>query len=356
MPRENWQLTDFDYHLPAGLIAQYPAARRDKSRLLVLQREKQRIIHQNFSGLIDYLSCGDCLVLNNTRVIWARMIGRRETLAGNRGGGRQEIFLLGKLNDGSWQVLAKPANKLPPGAKVFFNEGSLWAEVLEGHGALKIIKFSGNDRGDDFWREGGQVPLPPYIKRKAEAIDQQRYQTVYAREEGSCAAPTAGLHFTEELLASIRKKGVRIVYVTLHINYGTFAPVKCADIREHQMHKEYYTLPSETAKALNTVRREGKKIFAVGTTSARVLETCANKSAPDEPVFKEDKGWTDLFIYPPYKFKAVDCLLTNFHFPKSTLLMLVSAFAGRKLLLKAYQEAIERQYRFFSYGDAMLVM
>lgn len=356
MPGENRQLTDYDYHLPAGLIAQYPAARRDKSRLLVLQREKQRIIHQNFSGLIDYLSCGDCLVLNDTRVIWARMMGRREKLAGNRGGGRQEIFLLGKLGNETWQVLAKPAKKLPPGAKVFFNEGGLLAEVLEGQGTLKIIKFSGNDRGEDFWRDAGQVPLPPYVKREARDLDKQRYQTVYAREEGSCAAPTAGLHFTEKLLASIRQKGVRIVYVTLHINYGTFAPVKCADIREHKMHREYYTLPSETAKALNIVRREGKRIFAVGTTSARVLETCVNKNASAQPVFKEDKGWTDLFIYPPYKFKAVDCLLTNFHFPKSTLLMLVSAFAGRELLLQAYQEAIERQYRFFSYGDAMLAV
>jgi S-adenosylmethionine:tRNA ribosyltransferase-isomerase len=348
MPGKIMKLSDFDYRLPGELIAQYPCAKRENSRLLVLDRAKGKIAHRKFSDIIDYFSVGDCLVLNNTRVVSARMIGRRQKLSPSQGGGKQEIFLLESLSENRYRVLARPAKKLPVGAKILFGDGKTFATVLADEGSSRIIKFSPNGNKRNFWNEMGQVPLPPYIKREPEDSDKQRYQTVYAAEQGATAAPTAGLHFTKELLGLIRDKGVNIVSVTLHVNYGTFAPVKCEDIKKHRMHREYFILPGKTKETILSVRAKGKRVFAVGTTSVRVLETCADG--------KKKEGWTDLFIYPPYKFKAVDCLLTNFHFPKSTLLMLVSAFAGKKQLFNAYQEAVEKKYRFFSYGDAMLIV
>jgi len=362
------RLSDFDYRLPKELIAQYPCAARDSSRLLVLERAKGRIMHQRFADIVNYLSAGDVLVLNDTKVIYARIIGKREEVRPGLGGGKQEIFLLENLAKDTYRVLAKPARKLTVGAKILFNEGDAFATVIAEDGMSKVVKFCGNGGGhpacpagkvagrQDFWRKVGRIPLPPYIKREPQELDKERYQTVYAREEGACAAPTAGLHFTRELLKAIQEKGVNIVYLTLHINYGTFAPVKCEDISKHQMHKEYFILSPEAAEVIKTSRARGKKVFAVGTTSVRVLETCADTNGLSSPSLKASSGWTDLFIYPPYTFKTVDCLLTNFHFPKSTLLMLVGAFGGRELILKAYQEAMGRQYRFFSYGDAMLIL
>lgn len=356
MPKENLRLSDFDYHLPKQQIAQYPLARRADSRLLVLERAKERITHQNFRDIVDYFSPGDCLVLNNTKVISARIVGRRQKSHPKIGGGKQEIFLLENLSKDTYRVLAFPAKKLTVGTKILFNQGDANAVVLAEEGMTKIVKFMGNGNMQNLWPRLGQIPLPPYIKREPEDLDKQRYQTVYAKEAGATAAPTAGLHFTKKLLEAIQNKGVHIVYLTLHINYGTFAPVKCEDIRKHRMHREYFFLPQKTAEIINATYARRNKVFAVGTTSVRVLETCAGRDGRTEPVLQEDRGWTDLFIYPPYRFKTVNCLLTNFHFPKSTLLMLVSAFAGRKLIFKAYQEAIEKQYRFFSYGDAMLIL
>ncbi|MFC1632290.1 tRNA preQ1(34) S-adenosylmethionine ribosyltransferase-isomerase QueA, partial [Candidatus Omnitrophota bacterium] len=248
-------------------------------------------------------------------------------------------------------VLAKPANKITRGSKVLFACGESYALVLDDLGMKKVVRFYGNGSADKFWQRFGQVPLPPYIKRSAEQIDKERYQTVYAQEEGAAAAPTAGLHFTQALLETIQGKGVVLSYVTLHVNYGTFAPVKSEDITQHKMHKEYFILLKKTADLVNATRSKGKKVFAVGTTSVRVLET----QATDQGV-SPGRGWTDLYLYPPYQFQAVDALITNFHFPKSTLLMLASAFAGKKLLFQAYQEAIREKYRFFSYGDAMLIL
>ena len=345
MLKEKLSLSDFDYNLPKELIAQYPAVEREDSRLLVLERGQKRITHGNFKDIVKYLSPGDCLVLNNTKVIYARLLGKREK-QGLSGGGKQEIFLLENISADVYRVLAKPARKLTKGTRVLFDDGRSEGRVLSDQGMVKVIKFSGNGQAGNIWQRMGQVPLPPYIKRPAEDLDQQRYQTVYAQEEGSCAAPTAGLHFSQGLLQDIADQGVQIAHLTLHINYGTFAPVKCEDVTQHQMHKEYFALAKKTKEIIKATRAKGKRVLAVGTTSVRVLET---KS-------KQDSGWTDLFIYPPYQFKMVDGLLTNFHFPKSTLLMLVSAFAGKDLLFDAYQEAIKQRYRFFSYGDAMLII
>ncbi|MBN2097453.1 MAG: tRNA preQ1(34) S-adenosylmethionine ribosyltransferase-isomerase QueA [Candidatus Omnitrophica bacterium] len=346
MKKANWKLSDFDYYLPKELIAQYPSPNRDQARLLVLERARNILTHRQFSDIVDYLSSGDTLVLNDTKVVPARMIGRREQFSPDQGGGKQEIFLLAQLDNNRYQVLARPAGKLSVGAKIFFDEDDVSALVLSDQGMSKVIEFSANGRAQNIWQRLGQVPLPPYIKREPQMLDKKRYQTVYARSSGATAAPTAGLHFTKKILRALAAKGVNIVYLTLHINYGTFQPVKCADITQHKMHREYFVLPRKTLDTVQATKARGNKVFAVGTTSVRVLETCAQAK----------EGWTDLFIYPPYKFKVVDSLFTNFHFPKSTLLMLVSAFAGKELLFKAYQEAIARRYRFFSYGDCMLIL
>jgi S-adenosylmethionine:tRNA ribosyltransferase-isomerase len=289
------------------------------------------------------------------------MEGRREKLhlhpRGVRGGGgKQEIFLLENLSGNTYRVLAKPAKKLTAGTKILFDQGMFSATVLADEKMSKILKFNANGNTRDLWRKFGQVPLPPYIKRAPEALDKERYQTVYAEKEGATAAPTAGLHFTRKLLEIIEARGVNVAYITLHINYGTFAPVKSDDISKHRMYKEEFILSGKTAKIINATYARGKKVFAVGTTSARVLETCAGRARQRRFLFRAGSGWSDLFIYPPYRFRAVDCLLTNFHFPKSTLLMLVSAFAGKELIFRAYREAIKRRYRFFSYGDAMLIL
>ncbi|MBL7085384.1 MAG: tRNA preQ1(34) S-adenosylmethionine ribosyltransferase-isomerase QueA [Candidatus Omnitrophica bacterium] len=356
MRAQRQKLSDFVYQLPHELIAQYPSKGRSNSRLLVLERAKRKVTHRFFTDILDYFSPGDCLVLNNTKVVSARIVGRRQKLHPNIGGGKQEIFLLENLSKDTYRVLAKPSKQLTVGTKILFSDGNVYASVLGEEGSKRIIKFHGNGDAGDFWQKLGQIPLPPYIKREPQKLDKKRYQTVYAKAEGATAAPTAGLHFTKELLKALKSKGVNIVYLTLHINYGTFAPVKCEDLRKHKMYKEYFILPEKTAQAINRARARGNKVFAVGTTSVRVLETCALKSRRLRPLLKGQSGWTDLFVYPPYRIKVVDCLLTNFHFPKSTLLMLVSAFAARKLIFKAYQEAIEKRYRFFSYGDAMLII
>ncbi len=356
MHRETLKLSDFDYPLPKELIAQYPLAKRTDSRLLVLERARKRITHRKFSDIVDYFSRGDCLVLNNTRVIQARIIGRRQSTHPGLGGGRQEIFFLENLSENTFRVLAKPARKLTVGRKVLFNHGEIEASVLSDQGMVKTIKFNGNGDMHNLWSKLGEVPLPPYIKRAAQDLDKARYQTVYATELGATAAPTAGLHFTKKLLRAVQDKGVNIVYLVLHISYGTFAPVKSEDIRKHKMHQEYFILPQKTAQIVNLTRERGKKVFAVGTTSVRVLETCVDKNRAGLPRVRAGEGWTDLFVYPPYKFTAVDCLLTNFHFPKSTLLMLVSAFAGKDLVFQAYRQAVRKKYRFFSYGDAMLIV
>lgn len=352
MLKERLKLSDFDYQLPKDLIAQFPCEKRDHSRLLVLHRANGQIAHQRFCDIVNYFSAGDCLVLNNTKVISARLIGQREKFQQRLGAGKQEIFLLGKLTKNVYRVLARPAKKLTQGIKILFNDGGNYATVLTDEGMTKIVRFFVNGVKEP-WRRLGDVPLPPYIKRMPEDLDKERYQTVYAQSEGATAAPTAGLHFTKELIRSIKNKGVKVIPLTLHVNYGTFAPVKVEDITKHKMYKEYFILPQKTANVINSVRKTGRKVFAVGTTSVRVLETSATNGAGR---LKAARGWTDLFIYPPYKFKVIDCLLTNFHFPKSTLLMLVSAFAGKELLFKAYQEAIKEKYRFFSYGDAMLIL
>ena len=355
MLRANLKLSDFDYHLPKELIAQYPQAKREDARLLVLERATGKLSHRNFRDILNYFSPGDCLVLNNTKVISARMKGRREARPGG-GGGKQEIFLLKHLSENTYRVLAKPAKKLTKGSKILFDNKGAFAEVLGDQGMIKTVRFSANGSHEDLWQRLGQVPLPPYIKREPEPQDRQRYQTVYAQAEGATAAPTAGLHFSRQLLKAIQARGVNIVYLTLHINYGTFSPVKCEDITQHKMYKEYFILHRQSAETIKATGARGNKVYAVGTTSVRVLESCAGCNKHAQPQLKAERGWTDLFIYPPYRFKVVDCLLTNFHFPKSTLLMLVSAFAGKEVLFKAYREAVERRYRFFSYGDAMLII
>ena len=336
---------DFFYDLPEELIAQTPLQQRDSSRLMVLNRETGAVTHRHFYDILDYLQPGDCLVMNDSRVLPARLLGSRPT------GGAAELLLLRDLGDKKWECLAKPGRKLQAGHQVRFGNGELTATVLE-------VKEDGN-RIVEFRYEGiflevlerlGKMPLPPYIK--AELADQERYQTVYSREVGSAAAPTAGLHFTQELLAKIRKKGVNLAFVTLHVGLGTFRPVKAESILEHHMHAELCMMSEETAKLLNQTKQAGGRVICVGTTSCRTLESLVN---PDGS-FEAKSRWTDIFIYPGYTFRAMDGLITNFHLPESTLVMLVSAFAGRENVLSAYTEAVKERYRFFSFGDAMCIL
>lgn len=335
---------DFYYDLPEELIAQTPLERRDSSRLMVLNKESGEVTHRHFYDIIEYLQPGDCLVLNNSRVLPARLIGHRPT------GGAIEVLLLKDLGNKCWECLCKPGKKMQVGNSVIFGDGGLTATVCE-------VQETGN-RVIEFHYEGiflehlerlGKMPLPPYIK--AELIDQERYQTVYSKEIGSAAAPTAGLHFTEELLDKIRAKGVKTAFVTLHVGLGTFRPVKAEDILEHHMHSELCMMDALTAETLNETRKNGGRIICVGTTSCRTLESLAGEDGS----FCEGSKWTDIFIYPGYRFKAMDALITNFHLPESTLVMLVSAFAGREKVLNAYAEAVKDRYRFFSFGDAMFV-
>ncbi|GEL77473.1 tRNA preQ1(34) S-adenosylmethionine ribosyltransferase-isomerase QueA [Tenuibacillus multivorans] len=340
-------VNDFDFDLPEEQIAQTPLANRSDSRLMVLNRENQKIDHKYFYHIIDYLQPGDCLVLNNTKVLPARLFGQKEDT-----GGKVEVLLLTQQEGDDWEVLVKPAKKVKIGTRLSFGDGRLKAVCIgiKEHGGREI-RFEYDGIFLEVLDQLGEMPLPPYIKEQLD--DRDRYQTVYAEEAGSAAAPTAGLHFTEELLEQIKAKGVHIANITLHVGLGTFRPVQVDNIEEHDMHAEFYQMNQETADLLNQVKSDGHKIVAVGTTSVRTLETIARD---ENGVFKEKSGWTDIFIYPPYKFKAIDAMITNFHLPKSTLIMLVSAFSTKDFILKAYQEAVVEKYRFFSFGDAMLIL
>lgn len=337
----------FDFDLPEELIAQTPLPNRDASRLMVLDKKTGEIRHETFRNILSYLHEGDCLVLNDTRVMPARLYGEKENTGANI-----EVLLLKQLEGDRWETLVKPAKRVKVGTEITFGDGRLKAtcvDTLE-HGG-RILEFSYQGIFYEVLEQLGEMPLPPYIKEKLD--DPERYQTVYAREVGSAAAPTAGLHFTEQLLDDIRAKGVHIAFITLHVGLGTFRPVSVENIEEHDMHAEFYQMTEETARLLNEVRQQGGRIIAVGTTSTRTLETIASKH---NGAFVAESGWTDIFIYPGYEFKAIDGLVTNFHLPKSTLIMLVSALAGRENILRAYNVAVKERYRFFSFGDAMLII
>ena len=336
---------DFYYDLPEELIAQTPIERRDASRLLVMDRETGETEDRHFFDLPSYLNPGDCLVMNNSRVLPARLIGRREP-----SGGAVEVLLLRDLGDGVWECLTKPGRKTQVGCALSFGGGELTATVTEvKEGGNKLVRFHYDGIFLEVLERLGKMPLPPYIK--AELQDGERYQTVYSKINGSAAAPTAGLHFTKELIASLEKKGVKTAYITLHVGLGTFRPVKAEEIADHHMHSEFCMIDEQTAETINSARKYGGRIVCVGTTSCRTLESMA---AEDGSV-KAGSVWTDIFIYPGYRFKIMDALITNFHLPESTLIMLVSAFAGRENVLAAYAHAVEERYRFFSFGDAMLI-
>ena len=336
---------DFWYDLPEELIAQTPLQQRDTSRLLVLDRETGRITHRHFYDIIEYLRPGDCLVMNDSRVLPARLLGHRPT------GGAVELLLLRDLGDKKWECLAKPGRKLQKGQQVIFGNGELTATITEVcDDGNRIVEFHYEGIFLEVLERLGKMPLPPYIK--AELQDQERYQTVYSREVGSAAAPTAGLHFTNELLDKIREKGIKTAFVTLHVGLGTFRPVKAEEIAEHHMHSELCMMGKETAEILNQTKTSGGRVICVGTTSCRTLESLVNADGS----FEAKSRWTDIFIYPGYSFKAMDGLITNFHLPESTLVMLVSAFAGRDNVLAAYEEAVREKYRFFSFGDAMTIL
>ncbi|MFC4618130.1 tRNA preQ1(34) S-adenosylmethionine ribosyltransferase-isomerase QueA [Camelliibacillus cellulosilyticus] len=337
----------FDFDLPEELIAQTPLADRSASRLMVINPNQKTIKHRHFPDIVDYLSPGDSLVLNDTRVIPARLFGvKTDTNA------KVELLLLKRLEGDEWECLAKPAKRIKIGTVIDFGGGKMAAtcvkELSEGR---RVCRFDYKGIFNEILDELGNMPLPPYIKEQLK--DKERYQTVYAKHEGSAAAPTAGLHFTDELLNRIAEKGVNIVFITLHVGLGTFRPVKTDQVEAHDMHAEFYQMSQETAARLNRTREEGHRIIAVGTTVIRTLETIASAS---DGAFREAAGWTDIFIYPGYEYKGVDGFITNFHLPKSTLIMMISAFAGREFLLSAYQEAVKERYRFFSFGDAMLVL
>ncbi|HEM3648260.1 TPA: tRNA preQ1(34) S-adenosylmethionine ribosyltransferase-isomerase QueA [Streptococcus suis] len=337
---------DFDFDLPEELIAQVPLEKRDSSKLLILDREKRSMVDSHFDHIIDQLNPGDALVMNNTRVLPARLYGYKpETM------GHVELLLLKNTQGDQWEVLAKPAKRLKVGTTVAFGDGRLTATIVEEleHGG-RIVEFSYEGIFLEVLESLGEMPLPPYIHEKLE--DRERYQTVYAKENGSAAAPTAGLHFTQELLEKIEAKGVKLVYLTLHVGLGTFRPVSVDNVDEHEMHSEFYNLSAEAAQTLNQVKGSGGRIVAVGTTSIRTLETIGNKF---DGRLEADSGWTNIFIKPGYNFRIVDAFSTNFHLPKSTLVMLVSAFAGREFTLDAYKHAVEERYRFFSFGDAMFI-
>ena len=338
-------LHDFDFYLPEELIAQDPLEDRSSSRLLVLDKETGEIEHKIFKDIIDYLNPGDCLVVNNTKVIPARMIGEREGT-----GAHIEVLLLKRRENDIWDVLVKPGKKAKPGTIINFGGDKLQAEVLEVvDDGNRLIQFRYKGIFEEILDELGQMPLPPYITHKLQ--DKNRYQTVYAKYEGSAAAPTAGLHFTKELLEKIKEKGVTIASVTLHVGLGTFRPVKVENILEHHMHSEHFQIEESEAKKINDARKNGGRIIAVGTTSTRTLES----AALEDGTIPATSGDTSIFIYPGYKFKAIDCLITNFHLPESTLVMLVSALAGRDNILNAYKVAVDERYRFFSFGDAMFI-
>ena len=337
-------ISDFDYFLPEKQIAQIPADPRDSSRMMVLSPKTQTIEHRHFYQLDEYLTDGDVLIFNDTRVIPARLIGVRQPT-----GGKAEVFLLRQLERDRWEVLVKPGKKMRVGSVIAFGH-ELSCEVLA-HTDFggRIVKFSYEGIFEEILDRLGTMPLPPYIHETLE--DPERYQTIYSREKGSAAAPTAGLHFTESLMDRLRKKGVHLGFVTLHVGLGTFRPVQVDEIEDHVMHSEFYSIPTETADLIRMAKQEGRRVVAVGTTSIRTLES----AAVDHGMIEAKQGWTNIFIYPGYQFKIVDAVITNFHLPKSTLIMLVSAFAGREFTLQAYRTAVEENYRFFSFGDAMLI-
>lgn len=339
------QLTDFYYDLPEELIAQDPLEKRSDSRLMVVGREDGQIEHKHFYDIIDYLNPGDCLVINDTKVIPARLMGVKEET-----GASIEVLLLKRKEEKVWETLVKPGKKMKVGARVSFGDGLLVGEVIdiveEGN---RLIRFEYEGIWEELLDQLGQMPLPPYITHQLK--DKNRYQTVYAKHEGSAAAPTAGLHFTTELLEQIQKKGVEIAHVTLHVGLGTFRPVKVDNILEHHMHSEFYVIEQEAADKINAAKKRGNQIISVGTTSTRTIESVADENGQ----LRAASGWTDIFIYPGYKFKVVDSLITNFHLPESTLLMLVSALSSREKMLHAYEVAVKERYRFFSFGDAMFI-
>lgn len=338
--------SDFFYDLPEELIAQDPLEDRTASRLLVLDRKTGAVKHKIFSDVIDYLNKGDCLVINNTRVIPARLIGEKEGT-----GGKVEVLLLKRRANDVWETLVKPGKKLKPGAKITFGDGRLRAEVLEVvEEGNRLVKFHYEGIFEEILDSLGEMPLPPYITHKLE--DKEMYQTVYAKFDGSAAAPTAGLHFTKELLNKIEEKGIKISSITLHVGLGTFRPVKVDDVNNHHMHTEWYEVNAEAAEIINETKRNGGRVICVGTTSCRTIESVAD----DNGYMKAKTGETDIFIYPGYKFKVMDGLITNFHLPESTLVMLVSAFAGKENVLSAYETAVKEKYRFFSFGDAMILI
>lgn len=342
---QNLQKSDFYFDLPEELIAQDPLEDRSSSRLLVLDKKTGETSHHIFKEVINYLNPGDCLVLNNTKVIPARLIGHKEDT-----GAAIEVLLLKRKENDIWETLVKPGKKCKPGTKIVFGEGLLHATVLETvEDGNRLIRFSYEGIFEEILDRLGEMPLPPYITHKLQ--DKNRYQTVYAKYEGSAAAPTAGLHFTKELLRQIEEKGIDIAYVTLHVGLGTFRPVKVDNILEHHMHSEFYQVTKEAADKINKAKREGHRVICVGTTSCRTVESAADENG----MVKEGCDNTEIFIYPGYKFKVLDALITNFHLPESTLVMLVSALAGREHILNAYEEAIREKYRFFSFGDAMLI-
>ncbi len=338
-------IKEFDYYLPPELIAQEPLTERSLSRLMVLDSQTGELWHRTFKDIVSYLNKGDCLVLNNTRVIPARLLGRKEDT-----GAKIEFVLLKRLNGDVWEVILKPGKRARAGSRFVFGEGLLKAEVIEViEDGNRLVRFEYEGVFEKILDSVGIMPLPPYITKKLECSE--RYQTIYSEHRGSAAAPTAGLHFTAELLDEIQNTGVNIAYVTLHIGLGTFRPVKCENILEHKMHSEFYTISQEACDKINASKSQGNRVIAVGTTSCRVLETASE----EDGVLLPGTGWTDIFIYPGYKFKAVDSLITNFHLPESTLIMLVSALAGRERVLDAYKKAVDMKYRFFSFGDAMLI-
>lgn len=336
--------SDFNFELPEELIAQTPLAQRDSSRLLTLNKVTGQIAHHHFYDIVDMLRSGDCLVMNNSRVLPARLIGHRET------GGACEVLLLIDRGENTWECLVRPGRKLKPGAKVIFGEGELTGEVVaEVEGGNRLVRFSYEGIFLEVLERLGRMPLPPYIK--AELQESERYQTVYSKVTGSAAAPTAGLHFTPELMAKLEANGVKLCYVTLHVGLGTFRPVKVENVLEHEMHSEYCVIPQETADTINETKRNGGRVICVGTTSCRTIESWAR----EDGTMTACGGWTNIFIYPGYRFKVLDALITNFHLPESTLIMLVSALAGRDNVLAAYEEAVKERYRFFSFGDAMFI-
>ncbi len=340
------KVSDFTFDLPEELIAQDPLEDRSSSKLLTLDKKTGEIRHDIFKNIPEYLRLGDCLVLNNTKVIPARLIGAKEET-----GGKVEVLLLKRKQDNVWETLVKPGKKVRPGARISFGNGMLTGEVLEVvEEGNRLIRFEYEGIFEEVLDRLGQMPLPPYITHQLK--DKNRYQTVYAKYDGSAAAPTAGLHFTKELLKEIEEMGIKIAYVTLHVGLGTFRPVKVEDVLEHHMHSEFYRIEEEDARKINETKAAGGRVISVGTTSTRTLESVAQ----DDGTVQAKSGWTDIFIYPGYRFKVIDGLITNFHLPESTLLMLVSALAGREHILNAYEVAVKERYRFFSFGDAMLIL